>query len=114
MGTINKNMELPQTPSGAPGMFRCCKPGLMTSIFENAGFKNSKEQEVPTKLNSGSVETYWNMMTEVGAPIVAALSKADDALRIKIKKEVFELVGHKYPEGKVAIEASAIIISAEK
>lgn len=113
MGTINKNMELPQPPSGAPGMFRCCKPGLMKEIFKNEGFKNIAEKEVASKLNSGTVETFWNMMTEVGAPIVAALSKADDDLKEKIKKEVFELVKSKYP-GYVAIDASAIVISGEK
>lgn len=114
MGTINKNMDLPQNPSGAPGMFRCCKPGLMKEIFETAGFKNISEQEVTTKLNTGTVDTYWNMMTEVGAPIVAALSKADDTLRQKIKDEVFELVSQRYPDGNVAIDGSAIVISAEK
>ena len=114
MGTINKNMELPQPPPGAPGMFRCCKPGLMKSIFETAGFKNIEEEEIPTRLNVGTVDTYWNLMTEVGAPIVAALSKADDALKEKIKSQVFELVGQKYPEGNVAIDANAIVISAEK
>jgi len=113
MGTINKNMELPPPPSGAPGMFRCCKPGLMKEIFEKAGFKNITEKEVPSKLNSGTIETYWNMITEVGAPVVAALSKADDAIRQKIKKEVFELVGQRYPD-HVAIDAGAIVISAEK
>lgn len=113
METINKNMELPQPPSGAPGMFRCCKPGLMNEIFENAGFNNIAEKEVVSKLNSGTVETFWNMMTEVGAPIVAALSKADDGLKEKIKKEVFELVKSKYPD-HVAIDASAIVISGKK
>jgi ubiquinone/menaquinone biosynthesis C-methylase UbiE len=113
MGTINKNMELPPPPPGAPGMFRCCKPGLMKEIFEKAGFKNISEKEVPSRLNSGTVETYWNLQTEVGAPIVAALSKADAAMREKIKREVFELVSQRYP-GHVAIEASAMVISAEK
>jgi ubiquinone/menaquinone biosynthesis C-methylase UbiE len=113
MGTINKNMELPPPPPGAPGMFRCCKPGLMKELFEKAGFKNITEKEVAAKLNSGTVETYWNMMTEIGAPIVAALSKADDAMRQKIKKEVFELVSLRYP-GNVAIDAGAIVISAKK
>jgi ubiquinone/menaquinone biosynthesis C-methylase UbiE len=113
MGTINKNMELPKPPPGAPGMFRCCQPGLMRSIFEMAGFKNIKEEEVYTTLNSGTINTYWNMMTEVGAPIVAALNKADVNMRNKIKNEVFALVDERYPEGKVAIEGSAIIISAE-
>lgn len=113
MGTINKNMELPPPPPGAPGMFRCAKPGLMKEIFEKAGFKNVTEKEVPSKLNSGTVETYWNMITEVGAPVVAALSKADDAMRQKIRKEVFEQVRNKYP-GTVAIDASAMVLSAEK
>jgi ubiquinone/menaquinone biosynthesis C-methylase UbiE len=114
MGTINKIMNLPQPPASVPGMFRCSKPEMMRSIFETAGFKNIKDQEVTTKLNAGTVETYWNMMTEVGASIVAVLSKADDTMRQKIKKEVFELVRQKYPEGKVNIDASGIVISAEK
>ncbi len=114
MGTIAKNMEMPQPPPGSPGMFRCSKPGLMKAIFEEAGFKNIREQEVLTQLNAGTVETYWNMMTEVGAPIVAALSKADEATRKKIKNEVFELLEHRFPDGNVAIDGSAIVISAEK
>ncbi len=113
MGTINKNMELPPPPPGAPGMFRCAKPGLMKEIFEKAGLKNIQEKEVATQLNSGTVDTFWEMMTEVGAPIVAALSKADEPTREKIKKEVYELVGQKFP-GHVAIDGSAIVISAEK
>ncbi|GAB2813543.1 class I SAM-dependent methyltransferase [Ferruginibacter profundus] len=114
MGTIAKNMEMAPPPPGAPGMFRCSKPGMMKSIFENAGFDNIQEEEVAATLNAGTAEVYWNMMTEVGAPIVAALSKADDAMRQKIKTEVFELINSKYPEGKVTVEASAIVISAIK
>jgi ubiquinone/menaquinone biosynthesis C-methylase UbiE len=114
MGTINKNMELPQPPPGAPGMFRCSKPGLMQAVFEKAGFKNIKEEAVPTKLDAGTVDGYWNMMTEIGAPIVAALSKADDAMREKIKEQVFELVAQKYPGEKVAIDAGAVVFSGIK
>ncbi|MEO7984164.1 MAG: class I SAM-dependent methyltransferase [Bacteroidota bacterium] len=113
MGTINKHMELPAPPPGGPGMFRCAKPGLMKEIFEKAGFKNIIEKEVPSKLDSGSAEIYWNLMTEVGAPIVAALSKTDDATKETIHKEVLELVSQKYP-GHVAIDASAMVISAGK
>ncbi|MBL7744906.1 MAG: methyltransferase domain-containing protein, partial [Chitinophagaceae bacterium] len=107
MGTINRNMEIPPPPPGAPGMFRCSKPGLIKELFENAGLIDVTEQEVATRLNCGTVETYWNMMTEIGAPIVAALSKADEPMRQKIRKEVFELVRQKYPGDHVAIDASA-------
>jgi ubiquinone/menaquinone biosynthesis C-methylase UbiE len=113
MGTINKHMELPPPSPEAPGMFRCAKPGLMKTIFEKAGFKNIIEQPVTTKLNTGSADTYWNFLTEVGAPIVAALSKADEKTKDNIKKEVFDLLHSKYPD-TVALEGAAIVISGEK
>jgi SAM-dependent methyltransferase len=114
MSTINKNIELPIPVPGAPGMFRCATPGLMKSLFEKAGFKNLSEKEVPIKMNIGSIDNYWNMMTEVGAPIVAALGKADDATRQKIRREVAELVKEKYGEQNIAIDACAVVYSGEK
>ena len=53
-------------------------------------------------------------MTEVGAPIVAALSKADDAMKEKIKGEVYQVVNEKFPDGNVVIDSSALIIYGEK
>lgn len=114
MNTIKKNVDLPQPPADAPGMFRCSKPGLMKNIFETAGFQKIKEKEILTKLNVGTKDTYWEMMTEVGAPIVAALSKADEAQKDKIKKEVFDLLELHFAGGNVAIDGSAIVFSAEK
>ena len=114
MGTINKNMELPAPPPGSPGMFRCAKDDLMTNLFQQAGLKHIAVTEVAGKLNCKTTDVYWNMMTEVGAPIVAALSKADEAMKEKIKKEVFELVNKKYPAGDFKIDSSALVIYGEK
>lgn len=114
ISTINKNMQLPPPPQGAPGMFRCANSGFIADLFMQAGLKNISEIEVSGELNSGTTDVYWNMMTEVGAPIVAALSKADDALKAKIKSEVFELINQKYPQGKVRINSSALVIYGEK
>jgi len=114
MGTINRNMELPPPPPGSPGMFRCAKDGLIADLFHQAGLKNIKQTEVTGKLNSKTTEEYWNLMTEVAAPIVAALSKADDTMKAKIKAEVFEAVNKKYPDGNVQIDSSALVIYGEK
>jgi ubiquinone/menaquinone biosynthesis C-methylase UbiE len=113
-GTINRNMQLPPPLPEAPGMFRCAKPGLMTDIFNQAGFKNTSEKEITGKLNCGTAAVYWNMMTEIAAPFVAALSNADDAMKEKIKQEVYGLVNEKYPEGNVIIEGNSLIIYGEK
>lgn len=112
--TIQKNMQLPAPPPGSPGMFRCAEPGLMKNILREAGLKNIKESEVKGKLKSGTADVYWNMMTEVAAPFVAALSKADDAMKEKIKNEVLELVSQKYPDGNVSIDSNALVIYGEK
>jgi ubiquinone/menaquinone biosynthesis C-methylase UbiE len=114
MGTIQKNVELPPPVPGAPGMFRCAQPGLIKGIFEKAGLKNVTEKEVATKYKVGTPDTYWSMMTEVGAPIVAALSKADEATVQKIKTQVFDLLHQKFGDENIGIDGSAIVISAEK
>lgn len=114
MGTISRNIELPPPPAGSPGMFRCAEDGFMSDLFSKAGLKNISLYEIAGKLNSKTTDVYWEMMTEIGAPIVAALSNADDAVREKIKKEVYHVVGEKYPDGNVIMDSSAIVIYGEK
>jgi ubiquinone/menaquinone biosynthesis C-methylase UbiE len=114
LSIINKNMQLIPPPPGAPGLFRCAERGLIAGLFRQSGLKNISEREVSGKLKIGTAEAYWNFMTEVVAPVVAALSKADETMKDKIKEEVFESVSQKYPNGKVAIDSNALVIYGEK
>jgi ubiquinone/menaquinone biosynthesis C-methylase UbiE len=114
MGTINRNIDMPALPPGAPGMFRCAKSNLMSDIFREAGLTNISEKEVPGKMNCQTTDVYWNLMTEVAAPVVAALSKADAAMKDKIKAEVYEALNQKFPDGNVVIDSGAIVFSAVK
>ncbi|WP_333879036.1 class I SAM-dependent methyltransferase [Flavobacterium sp.] len=114
MSTINRNMELPLPPPGSPGMFRCAQDHFIADLFTQTGLKNVTQKEVLSQLKTQTTEVYWTMMTEVAAPFVAALSKADDATKEKIKTEVFQAVKDKFPDGNVHIDASAFVISGEK
>lgn len=114
MGVINKNMEIPAVPVGAPGMFRCAKTGVISDLFLEAGLTDISEVEVAGKMNCKTTDVYWNIMNDVAAPVVAALSQADEATKVKIKAEVFDLLNEKYPDGNVVIDSSAIVIYAEK
>ncbi len=114
MSTLNKNMQLPVPPPGAPGMFRCSSSGLLAGLFNQAGLKNISEKEVNGKVNYGSNDTYWNFMNDVVAPVVGAMSNANEAMKEKIKNEVFELVDQKYPDKNAAIDYGAVIVSGEK
>lgn len=114
MRTINKNMRLPSPPPGVPGMFRCAKDGFISNLFLQAGLKNISQQEVAGKLHCKTADVYWNVMTDVGAPFVAALSKANDAMKERIKTIVCQAVDMKYPDGNIRIDSSALVISGEK
>lgn len=114
MSTINKNMNLPAPPPDAPGVFRCASEGLLKNLIMQAGFKNVSETEVKGKLNCKTAEDYWTMMNELAAPVVAALSNADEEMSAKIKSEVIELVNNKYTEENVVIDSSSIIVSGTK
>lgn len=114
LGAINKNIPLPAPPPGAPGMFRCAEEGLLAGIFKQAGLKNISVTEVNGTLNCRTTDVYWDVMTELAAPVSAALSNADEALREKIRTEVFRVVGQKYPDQKVWIEGSSLVIYGEK
>ena len=114
IGTINKNMELPAPPPGAPGMFRCAADGFIAGLFKEAGLKNISQTEINTTLNSGTNERFWSMHTEVAAPIAAALSKSDEAMKAKIKSEVFAALDKKFAGTEVTPEAGALVIYGEK
>lgn len=114
MGTINKNIELPAPPQGSPGIFRCAKDGLISDLFLQAGLKNISQKEIAGKLNSKTTDVYWNMLTEVAAPVVEGLSKANDAMKEKIKEEVYQALNQKYPDGNILIDSSALVIYGEK
>lgn len=114
MSSVNKNMTLPPPPPGAPGMFRCAQEGLMVDLFSKAGLKNIAQKDVAGKLNCKTADVYWSFASEVVGPVVNALSTADDALRQKIKNEVYQTINDKYPEGKVAIDLSAKVVYGEK
>lgn len=114
MSTIQKYVDVPAPQPGAPGMFRCSKEGQMVAILSKAGFRNISVREVTGALKCYTANTYWNVMTELAAPVVAALDRADDSTRLKIKREVIQMINQRYAEGAVEIQSSALIIGGEK
>jgi len=114
MGTIGKQVDLPAPAPGAPGLFRCAAPGLMATLFREAGLRNVTEREVsaPTAFDDGL--QYFTFMNEVAAPVVAGMALAGEATRAKIRDTVVALAGGATKAGKVRLDATAIVITGEK
>jgi len=114
MGAIKRNIELPDPPAGAPGMFRCAQPGLVGSLFTGQGLKVDIDKVITGSMNCRSSDEYWNFMNDVAAPIVAAFKDADDETKSRIKREVYELLDQKIPGEEKNIPFEARLITAEK
>ena len=109
---ITKHIDMPPPEPAAPGMFRCAQPGFIAGLFRNAGLKEVTEREVPTIVPVSGPQQYWDMMTEVAAPFVAALSKADADTVAKVKAGVLADMAARYPNGH--IDGCGIVITAVK
>ena len=114
MSTIREHMKLPLPSPDAPGIFRGAREGLIKNLFQQAGLKNVIQKEINGKLECNSPEEYWELMSEAGAAIAAALSKADESMKQQIKDEVIHKINEKYPNGHIAIDSSALVIHGEK
>lgn len=109
---IKKHIDVAPPEPGAPGMFRCAQPGLIAGFFKTAGLKEVAEREVPNTVGVSGPEEYWNLMTEVAAPFVAALSGADAGTVAKVKADVITSMTERYPKGN--IDGRAIVITGVK
>jgi len=114
MSVIQKHIATPSPEPGAPGMFRCAEPDLISNLFNRVGFKNIVTQQVRGKVDYLSFDRYWEIMLDIGAPIVAALSGADKTTIAKIREEVSELFKSKNKEGEATLEYAALVVSAVK
>jgi ubiquinone/menaquinone biosynthesis C-methylase UbiE len=113
MDTIKKYVEVPLPVPGAPSMFRCAEKGLMSGILRGAGINVTDDRGVWSKIHPGTAETYWNFMTDIGAPIVAALSKTSSDSKESIREEVIDLIDERYP-GETALDTYSFVIGGNK
>ena len=112
--SIKQFMDQPAPVPGAPGLFRCAVPGMISKIFSDAGLQQASEFEVRGRMDYGSLEEYWAYMNGVVAPIVSALSQADAETVARIKQASFDTLKEKNPANPAAIDYSATVISAVK
>jgi ubiquinone/menaquinone biosynthesis C-methylase UbiE len=114
MGTIARHVEMPPPPPGSPGLFRCAAEGMMAKTFKEAGLLDVAEEEVSAMMVHDAPERYWDFMTEIAAPVVAGLSRADAATREKIRSEVLELALQSVSDGKVHLRSTATVITGTR
>lgn len=114
MGSIGRYVDMPAPPPGAPGLFRCAAPGAMETAFRKAGLRDVALHEIGGELGFRTPDEYWTFMTEIAAPVVAGLGKADEPTRAKIKEAVLDLAHQASRNGQPRLPWLALTISGVK
>ena len=110
MSTIARHVEMPVPPPGSPGLFRCAPAGYMRTLFTDAGLRDVVEEEVSTDMVHDTPEQYWQFMTDIAAPVVAGLAKADETKKELIRTEVLALAGQALRQGAVHLRSTATVV----
>jgi hypothetical protein len=101
---------MPAPPPGSPGLFRCASPGYMRAVFAEAGLRDIVEEEVSCDMVIDTPERYWEIMTDIAAPVVAGLAKADEVARERIRAEVLGLASQFLREGAIRMPSAATVV----
>lgn len=104
---IATEIEMPVPPPDAPGMFRCAARGSIATLFEQSGLHAVEEWDVPTAMVTESCEQYWQLLTELTAPVVSALDQVDEAARKRIAASVIASARSFESDGVVRVPAKA-------
>ena len=112
---IQEVMQTTPPPPDAPGIFRCSQPDSLSNIMTEAGLKDVDRIEVAGEFVVDSPEQYWELMLEIAAPIVGALSKADESVAEEIHQKTLEVVRVNHMSGgKAVLPWSAWVIFGTK
>jgi SAM-dependent methyltransferase len=111
---IATEVEMPAPDPDAPGMYRWAEPGSISDRFRSAGLRDVREWDVPIFLVADSGEQYWQMVQELTAPVVAALSQLDAGARDRISAKVIEGANAYVSDGKVELPGTARVIVGTK
>ncbi|HET7003044.1 MAG TPA: methyltransferase domain-containing protein [Puia sp.] len=109
-----RHFDIPRPPANAPGMFRCAAPGLMKQLFGDAGFKNIHEETISGTVDFRTAENYWLNRSEMSEPVVNLLSKSGEEKRKQIKADLLAECNSRLINGRLIMNWSSLIISAEK
>jgi SAM-dependent methyltransferase len=114
MNTIRKHVDLPVPPPDAPGLFRFAEVKGLTEAMARAGLRDVRVREIEWKAAYGSPQNFWNLMTEVAAPVVGGLAQATPDARQTIHAEVISELERAATDGEVQLACGSYVLTAVK
>ncbi|MEO7793820.1 MAG: methyltransferase domain-containing protein [Thermoanaerobaculia bacterium] len=112
MGILAKFTTLPAPDPTAPGLFRLAPPGEFERTLVAAGFKDVHVESFPMLWSYPSAEAYWQIQTDIAAPLRALIAKMDAGTVAALKAAVIEGLELYTQNGRVQLAAVALCARA--
>ena len=113
-GVLGEFVPLPPPDPAAPGVFRLAPPGELERVLKAAGFSNIAVEARPITLTYGSLEEYWDIQTDLAAPLRAALASLNAETIGQLKAKLFEALTPHLDGAQVKLAAVPLCASATR
>jgi SAM-dependent methyltransferase len=111
-GVIGEFVPTPPPDPTLPGVFRLAPPGELERVLQAGGFSNISIEARPITMTYASPQEYWQIMTDIAAPLRTAMSKLGPDDVAKLKARVLEMAAAHVVAGTVRFAAVPLCASA--
>jgi SAM-dependent methyltransferase len=84
--------HVPPPEPGAPGMFAMSDPARITELVVGAGFAEPEIEQFEFNWEYEGADGHWTLVTELSAPLAAALNELDEDERESVRMAVREKI----------------------
>jgi enediyne biosynthesis protein CalE5 len=114
-GVLAEFVPMPAPDPSAPGVFRLAPPGELERVLRAAGFSQVSVESRPIVLRYASPDEYWQIQTDLAAPLRAAMASLTPADIARLKARVLESIAPNVDgSGAVTFDAVPLCASAAK
>jgi hypothetical protein len=89
-GVLGEFVPMPPPDPAAPGVFRLAPPGELQRVLEAGGFSGVAVEARPITLTYASLEEYWQIQTDLAAPLRGAIGSLTPGQVEQLKARIFE------------------------
>lgn len=111
-GVLGEFVPLPPLDPSAPGVFRLAPPGELERVLTAGGFSGVTVEARPITLVYDSLDDYWEIQTDLAAPLRSALASLSPDQIGQLKGKLFEALKPYLDGAKVSIAATPLCASA--
>ena len=113
--TLGRYMDVPGPLPGAPGIFAMADPERLCGVLESAGFINITLEEMELAIiDVEDGRAYWEVMSDLAAPVMQLVNQLDGSARDIFIKEVIRKANAEMTGGRLCMQGTTWIAAGER